>query len=536
MDTRTSQRAKASLAARVQAALHLGQRGPVLWLLIVPTGLAAWLVPIALKRLIDGDEGYLLVAARLIGEGHWPYRDFFLPQTPMVPALFAAFFWVFGRSWLGARALAGLLAVAMGWLVYRETLSATRRQSAALFATALFALSGTTLGWLTIVKGFGLSALLLLAAVLLIGNVIRRAGAPAGGRRANLEAFATGVAMGLAASSRLYTLVVMPTLAIYLVAHLGLHRTSLRRLGALALGSVLGILPMIVCYALAGETFVFDTLLYHRVREYGQDSLLGSAAEKLPIFLKTVGLDAYAAYDERQWMGLALVATAALLMRMRWRSSPASAAVVVGPVLVAASVLPNPFLAQYLCLPVPFLAIEGGRLLGSLLELQLSRHRRLWSTLLALAAMVYLGYNAWVGWFDRQRFLYTGVGVPGVESTDRVPSWRIDTVEAVAKAVDARNIGVGASWWPGYFVGARTGIVLDLANDFGFRAAHTLPVADRRRLHVVTHEEVGEMIKQRRPRLFVEGNWATYPAAGGLPQYGYQLRTTVENARVWTVE
>jgi hypothetical protein len=149
---------------------------------------------------------------------------------------------------------------------------------------------------------------------------------------------------------------------------------------------------------------------------------------------------------------------------------------------------------------------------------------------------------AWAGFAvvdrggERGRFLYSGVNVAGVESSDRVPRWRIQTVEAVAKAIDEQHRPVGASWWPGYFVSSTTGIAIELANDFGFRAAAVLPPADRRRLRIVTHAEVSDMLRRRQPRLFVEGNWAMYPAAATIPSYGYQLRATVENARVWTVD
>ena len=55
--------------------------------LMVVAALGAWLLPISLGRLIDGDEGYLLMAARLIGEGHWPRRD----QPRLLPDPNAAF-------------------------------------------------------------------------------------------------------------------------------------------------------------------------------------------------------------------------------------------------------------------------------------------------------------------------------------------------------------------------------------------------------------------------------------------------------------
>ena len=54
--------------------------------------LCAVFVPVSLYRFIDGDEGYLLYAARLIAEGKELYRDFFFPQAPLVPNVFAVLF------------------------------------------------------------------------------------------------------------------------------------------------------------------------------------------------------------------------------------------------------------------------------------------------------------------------------------------------------------------------------------------------------------------------------------------------------------
>jgi hypothetical protein len=499
-------------------------------------GLSAWLLPLSTKRLIDGDEGYLLMAARLISEGRWPYRDFFLTQTPILPAVYGAFFWGMGRSWLHARILAGLIAVAMGLLVYGEARSATRRRSAAFFATGLFAFSGSTIGWLTIVKGYGLSALLMLFSTFLIGRVVRRAAVQSSVSHPFLVTATAGLAIGLAASTRLYTIVVMPTLALYLVGKLGLNRTVARRLASYGLGCVVGLLPSIVCYVLAGRAFLFDTFFYHGIREYGQNSLFGTAEEKLPSILKTVGLDADASYGERQWMGMAILAILALLLRIRARNVAGSAAFWVALALAGASLLPNPFLPQYLCLPIPFLAVEGGRLVGSLLDAGWGPKLRRWPAAVAVAAVGYLGYHGWVADYEHGRFLHTGVSVPGVGSTDRVPRWQIETVEAVAREIDAQRLPVAASWWPGYFVSSRTSIAPELANDFGFRAASVLSAEERARLHVVTLSDVGEMIRRGQPRMFVEGNWAAYPWATWLPQHGYHLRSTIENVRVWTTE
>src|SRR5688572_29749859 len=73
---------------------------------------------VALVRPIDGDEGYLLVAARLLSEGELPYRDFFHTQMPLFSIAYGAWFELFGRSWYTARVLSGLLAAGTGYLTF----------------------------------------------------------------------------------------------------------------------------------------------------------------------------------------------------------------------------------------------------------------------------------------------------------------------------------------------------------------------------------------------------------------------------------
>jgi len=508
----------------------------VLILLVLLGGLSTWLLPISVGRLIDGDEGYLLMAARLVSEGQVPYRDFFLPQGPLLPVVFGAFFWGIGRSWLGARLLAGAIAVAMGWLVYRESLSVTRRHGAAVIATMLFAFSGPAIGWLTIVKGYGLSALWMLASIGLVGIAVRNAEPLHDVRRANLAAAGAGALMGLAASTRLYTALLAPTLAIYMASRLGLNRSSGRRLAHYTSGCFLGLLPLLVSYGVDSKAFLFDTLHFHAVREYGQDSLLGSATEKAPTILRALGIHPEASLGGRQLMGLAIAAALALPARLRSRNHSGSAAAIVWPALLVASALPNPFQAQYLCMLIPFMAVESGVLLGVLLDECHQRKARLGFLGVTVCALAYLAYNLGVGWRERDRYLHTGDGVPGVWSTDRVSRWQIDNVEATAQAIDSLHIPEAASWWPGYFISSHTPITLALANDFGLRAADVLSPAERRRLHVVSLAEVGDMIRQRQPRLFVEGNWAASPWVAWLPQYGYQVRRTVDHVRLWTVQ
>ena len=472
------------------------------------------------------------MAARLVSEGKIPYHDFFLPQGPMLPAFFGAFFLALGRTWLLARILAGVLAVIIGLLVYLETLAATRRPKAAVFAAIVFAFAGDTIGWLTIVKGFGLTALWTLAATSLAGGATRAST----NRRRNLAAAASGVAMGFAVSTRLYVVLAVPMVALYLVRELGFSRPGLRRVGLLILGFGVGVLPLIVSYAIDRKAFLFDTFLFHGVREYGQSSLFGTLSAKWPTILKAFGLQRRAPVEGQQILGLTILAAAAWLARMISRKPYGSATAYVWPALVIASLLPNPLHSQYLALLMPFFAIEAGRLLGTLLD-GFSRWKM---PVLAVSAIVCaLGYTVFhvrLGWMERDRYLRTGTNVPGVESTDRVPNWRIATVEAVAKKIDAQGIAEAASWWPGYFISCKTNLFLPLANDFGFRAAAALSAKERRRYHVRSHDEVSEIIQKKALRLFVEGSWAFRPTADLLPKNGYKLQDKLNNVKLWTIQ
>jgi hypothetical protein len=495
---------------------------------------SAFLLQVATRRLIDGDEGYLLMAARLVSEGLLPYRDFFLPQGPIVPMVFGGYFLVFGRTWLGARVLAGLIAALAGYLVYRETLSITRRRTAATLAAALFGLSAGTLGWLTIVKGYGLSALLALLAMM----AARRASQPAwnrsGQRLGSAMAFLAGLAAGLATSARLYLLLVAPMLCFYLMRRQGLSRRGLRALAWFSSGFVLGIFPLALGYLVAGKAFVFDTIQFHAVREYGQSSAFGTFASKWPVIRKAVGLHAKSTMAERQLMGLLIGAVAAAFARWMAPHRPGSVATYVWPAILVGSLLPNPFHPQYLCLLVPFLAIEVGVLLGALLDACAQSASRALTLAVLLGATIYLGYHGGVGTLERRRFTEHGTNVPGIWSSRRALNWRIESVEAVAKAIDAHEAREAASWWPGYMVTSETPITRSLANDFGLRAAEALTPEERRRYRVVNHTEVGDMIRQRRPRIFVEGNWAARPWADLLPTNGYRVRAEIANARLWT--
>jgi hypothetical protein len=144
------------------------------------------------------------------------------------------------------------------------------------------------------------------------------------------------------------------------------------------------------------------------------------------------------------------------------------------------------------------------------------------------AVALYLSLGA----FDVHRFLVTGRNVPGVFAAQPPEAWRIETAERLAEAVDAEGADVGASSWPGYFVTGQTPLLVELANDFGIRAAERLPASLRKRYHVMSLADQVEIIRTHRAPVFVMGNWQL----GLEPQLraaGYERGERVANATVW---
>ena len=89
-------------------------------MLVVAAVQAVFLVPIALIRTVDGDEGFYTMASKLVAHGHTLYVDFWYQQAPLLPYVYGAWGRVFGQSWYSLRLLSCLFAIVLGVLLYRH--------------------------------------------------------------------------------------------------------------------------------------------------------------------------------------------------------------------------------------------------------------------------------------------------------------------------------------------------------------------------------------------------------------------------------
>jgi hypothetical protein len=125
-------------------------------------------IAVAHLRLIDGDEGFYLLAAKLVFHGKVLYRDFFYTQMPLLPFVFGSWMRIAGETWSSARLLSALFATTLGCLLYCHVTRNTGSWRAGCLAALLFASSTPVVVWFTTVKTFSISTLLLFGAYMAV--------------------------------------------------------------------------------------------------------------------------------------------------------------------------------------------------------------------------------------------------------------------------------------------------------------------------------------------------------------------------------
>ncbi len=475
---------------------------------IVMLALVAVLLPLSLRRLIDGDEGYLLMAGRLVSEGQRPYADFFSPQMPALAYIFGFWFSVLGRSWVGARVLCSLVAAATGLCLFEYVWRATRSRAWALVGVGFYLAHGFVLGWFTIAKTYGLTAFFAMAGALAL--VLPRR---------HLTLVLGGLGFALAAQTRLYAAVLLPCGAFFLLRDNGWHRRTLNALAWYTLGAGLGALPILPSLWASPEALWFGIMEFHGMREAGQNALVGDLKQKWEMLLNLLPFKGMEGPSHVQFL---FVLVLALVARVAHVSKGFGVAGIAWLTLFAASLLPTPTHAQYFCVLVPLLIADGLTLMAG------RPFSSAWAPVLVVSGF-YLG----MGTMEAERYTKTGLHVPGVWTPDRVERWSLKTMKQVQRAIDAQQVSEAASWWPGYFVGSKTRLVSGLTNDFGLRVADRVTPEKKAQYHLASHADMAAMIVARAPRLFVEGNWAATPIANLLPANAYVLSATVSNVRVW---
>jgi len=305
-----------------------------------------------------GDEGFHLLAARLVLSGKAPYLDFFYQHPPLFPYLYAVWMRVFGESWRSAHALSAILFGAAIALTARYAASLfprpAERRTAAALAAGFTALSLDALRISTFALPFALALLLTLAALSLAAKASNRPGSRA--------AFWAGACAGGAAMASLFTAPVGPILFFWLAKNRGSGKRA-GKLLAFAGGMFASSLPLLWPAARAPRRVFLDIVGFHLWFRTGV--MAGGAPDPIAAKMRMVG----GLLTSPQGILLALFAGFGLLAVFSGRTPrPAESRLTVwiAAGLTLFILAPNPSYQHYFVLVIPLLAVLAVAGLSSL--------------------------------------------------------------------------------------------------------------------------------------------------------------------------
>lgn len=463
---------------------------------------------------MDGDEGFYLMASRLVMLGRLPYHDFLLTQMPLVPYAYGSWMRIAGMTWMSARLLSAIVASILGAALSHEVLRQSGRTKTAIAAALLYILSTPVVAWFPTVKTYGISTLLLFAAYAM---VIRRP--------ASLWTWAlAGACLGGSMDARLYFGALLPVFLWWIWRQ---HSPDRRpaAMGAFVAGVVALVAPNLYLFFRDPRAWYFDNLGFHAIRS--QSGLIGGFASKL-LIAKWLFL---APGDGNGAQMLLMTFGTVFVLRGTKLSPGTKLALTIALVLSVICLLPTPPFVQYFCVVIPFLILFVVTGLADWF-------RRTQRYALACVAGGILFAGAAVT--PLQRFLFTGYQVAGILDPSAAADWRISSVAAVSKAVDAR-IHPGEqvlSLWPGYLFQSQALPVAGLETNAGTYIGDRLPYEQQITFHILSPGEIIRDITARKHRLVVLGNYEYAvpqdpPFREALANAGYRVEQQFGKTTLW---
>lgn len=434
-------------------------------------------IPLSFNRMIAGDEGFYLIAAKEVTHGALPYIDFFYPQMPLLPFVYGAWMELVGSSWRNARLLSALLTALLGALLFlRVTHLHNKRWG--YVSVLLFAGSQLVFPWYVTAKTYALSTLLLFGAYVLFVTSSRAMVAA--------RYFGSGVLFGLAVNTRLYF---CSTLLVFFASWLRLPCT-VRSSAALAFlaGSSLTALAPLYFMVMAFDSFWFSNMGYHMLRS--SLSWPRRIRQKLTILKTITGFRATAKFTGLQFP-LTLLMAAMGLLGMTLNEKRVDMALHLAIVLFLISFVPTPAYVQYFCVTLPFL------LIGVVWMMRKSLAVTGTARLMGLALCVWFGYrygNPIAA--DLYKYTQSGRGVLsilGPKESKTLPAMRriANAINEVTEPGD-RVLAV----WPGVLVGSHARPYRGLENHFGLKSGHKVPATEREHLHIMSRNDLWRTLER----------------------------------------
>jgi hypothetical protein len=493
-------------------------------LILIPLGslLLVSFLAAARHRFIDADEGFYLLASRLVFLHKIPYVDFLYTQTPLLPYVYGSWMHVFGESWSAGRALSACLTAALGVLLYIDVCAQTGKWAAGVLAAVLFSCTTLIFAWLPIVKTFALSGVLLFACYMVACRFSPLS--------AKWPFWVCGFLLGLSVEVRFYFAALIPVFLWWIC-----RNTQARAKGALILLFVSGFLvatvPSLCLLAMDPNAYLFNNVGIHAVRS--TSGLIGGFGQKLLVLM-----EALIAGPRGNGFQLGLLFLFSLwLLRKKRLTGPPRLAFELAVALAAVSLAPTPAYVQYFCVAAPFLlAATLCPLSHALTDPGIHSRRSLRMAVCGVSLAIY--FASAIG--DYRKYFITGEGLNGIYFKNDPANWTLPAVRAVSAAID-ELAGPGEmvmSFWPGYSFESRALPYPGFENDTGRTFSAALTDNQLTKYHVVSRSRIQTAIVGGIPRIVVVGNQEyrrepKQPYVEALERSGYVVARVIGGTSIY---
>lgn len=477
-------------------------------------GLLVFFSWIALERLIARDEGFYMLASKLVWQGKLLYSDFFYPQGPLLPYIYGAWMALLGYTWESARLCSATLAALTGMLLFYR-LQKLNGFAWAAVGIFLFALSNFTFPWLVTSQSYPLAVMLIFSCYCALAE----------GTERNSRALicTSGMLFGFSIGVRLYFAGLGPPIVCCLLLKDRDVAKNLKDALLFTCFTLVALFPHIIYMYQDFDAYYFNNLGYHLNRSGKSTSQ--EWFNKWVVLRVILGFRTTAKYDGFQLPLLLYFTVGTLFIRVRQRIKPDWAALFLFGLLLL-NLIPTPTYIQYFCCLMPFVVITA---------IPFLRHLCKWSNAGGLVyrkvgvAIALLSLSTFYIWFlhaDFQRYTVTGKGVIGIMNQENAEKWTLSVTKDISSAIDRHsNPGdIVIAYWPGHLLESHAMALPGLENHFGVSAASKLSTGDRVKYHVLSKREVTAAIARGEAQLVLHTPEAKKGAtSNALRSGGYVL-------------
>lgn len=425
------------------------------------------------QRFIAADEGFYLLAGKLVAAGRLPYLDFFYPQMPILPFLHAIWISLLGADWETARLMAALFATVTATLLF-SYLRQWRGLSIATLSLVTFVTAPEILSWFTVCKTYVFAAFPLIVSCLLLHHSLCQEYPERKSRRKLffLLHLVSGLLLGIAIGIRLFYVFFIPVYFLYVLIKGGRgHRKIV--FSAQLLGLALAAIPHLFFMIRDFDTYWFNNIGYHLNRNHRPEDIAETLRFETIALATGIHLKEHFAsllLPLLLWSNIGIVFFSAVQRRLP------PLATVLGIILFASYLIPTPIHLQYFATCIPFF----------ILGISTAPIKRWVAIMLLLTSSVVCVYTLP---HTIERLTISGDDLKGIDRNNR-STFTLSSVVSVSEILDSHfpKESIVISQWPGYLFQTHLLPVSGLENQFWIRIEKKVTAKEVQKYKLMTRD------------------------------------------------